>query len=63
LMSRIVFTFHLLQFLQVNPGIFGCPQFLHAVTCAREGALNEARRRPWRRLEGQCLGSAVMEVL
>jgi hypothetical protein len=62
-MSGIVFAFHLLQFLQVKPGIFGWPQFLQAVTCARAGAFIEARRRPCRRLEGQCLGSAVMEVL
>lgn len=46
LMSGIVFTFHLLQFLQVKPGIFGWPQFLQAVTCERGVALNEARRLP-----------------
>ena len=46
LIFAIVFAFHLLQFLQVKPGILGWPQFLHVVTCDNLVALNEARRLP-----------------
>jgi hypothetical protein len=45
-MPGVELIFHLLQFLQIKPGIFGCPQFLQEVSLVNLGALMAARRLP-----------------